>query len=205
MAKGIFNRPNSVRRLGRYWKNRGDLPDAHWLANEIQNESDRTAIILFATLLDDTLITRLSAIFGAKLDSNEFDHIFRYEGPLGSFSSRIEISSLFKILDDITCEQLHCIREMRNACAHTKRPISFETPELLSVSKRLFSPRGFIKPIDDTRLEIRKAFEVEMLALVHIIIHGYKDDKRISFLIEFGKSYPGLRPALDVPVPSRDK
>jgi hypothetical protein len=89
MAKG---KPNSVRRLGRYWKNRVDWPDAHWLANEIQNESDRTAIILFATLLDDTLITRLSAIFGAKLHSDEFDHIFRYEGPLGRFSSRISLA-----------------------------------------------------------------------------------------------------------------
>jgi hypothetical protein len=199
MAKGIFNTPNSVKALRRYWKNRAEFPDPQQLAEEIFSTSDRASVILSATLLDDALATRLAAIFGVRIDSAEFDHIFRFEGPLGSFASRIEISSLFRVLDDTTCRQLHVIREMRNACAHTKRPISFETPALLNVVKQLFYPRGFLKPRDDTKAEITKAFHFEVLALVNIIIHGHKGEKKLAFLEDYAKSFP------DVFFPSPDR
>jgi hypothetical protein len=192
MAKGIFKPPNSVRSLRRYWKNRAEWPDPKALVDEISKESDRASIILLATMLDDCIIVRLANGFGVKVDSEEFDHIFRYEGPLGSFSSRTEIASLFKIIDEATFQQLHCMREMRNACAHTKRPISFNTPEIISVARRVFAPRGFTKPIDDTAAAIRIAFGYEMIALMNIILRGYKHHQRIEYFKEYAKSVGGI-------------
>ena len=139
---------------------------------ELAGESDRSSIILFATLLDDALIYRLSKSLVIEPNENQFDYIFRFEGPLGSFSARTEIAYLFDVIDDITHDQLNDIREMRSACAHSKQSMTFANKELAAVAKRLFSPRGFTPLGDGTPKDIRDSFILEGVVIFNILVEG---------------------------------
>jgi hypothetical protein len=175
VAISILNTPNSIKRLRAYWKQK-TLPDPVDLYNDLNGESDRAAIILMSALLDDILQYYLSKNFVVKLDDIELDHFFRYEGPLGSFSSRIEIAYLFGRIDDVTMHQLNCIREMRNACAHTRHPITFELVELQNVTKRIFHPRGVVvlkKSDPDT---IKQGFIMEAMVIMLVIMAGSRSE-----------------------------
>jgi hypothetical protein len=170
----MFNTPNAVKTLRRHWK-RKDLPNPALLAKELHAESDRAAVVLSSAILDDALTYRLINAFSVKPTDDEIDYIFRFEGPLGSFSSKIEIAYLFGCIDDNTRSQLNDIREMRNACAHTKQIISFELPELANVAKRLFHPRGLVVSKLDTREQIRRAFIIEVLAILSVLVEGSRE------------------------------
>src|SRR6266446_9705469 len=161
MALGRASTPNSIRTLRRYWKDKTALIDVPLFSGELTGTSDRARIILTAASLDDVLIFRIMGSFAFTPDENEFDHIFRFEGPLGSFSSRIEIAHLFGLIDDMTRDQLDTIREMRNACAHTRRNITFEVPELGNVARRLYYPRGVIRLANDSVEELRHCLPFE--------------------------------------------
>jgi hypothetical protein len=116
------------------------------MARELNGESDRASIILMASVLDDGLIYLLTSKLGYAVDENDLEHIFRFEGPLGTFSSRIEIAILFGFIDNDMFEQLRTVREMRNACAHAQKPMKFSDPALANVGRRMFRPVGLYDP-----------------------------------------------------------
>src|ERR1700733_14248269 len=117
--------PGSVKTLRAFYKDKNVVLDANALIQEFNAESDRTTIILMGALVDDALKQVISLKIPCEPDETEKKHIFRFEGPLGSFSSRIEIATLFGIIDEKTYLQLETIRELRNACAHSKRLLRF--------------------------------------------------------------------------------
>jgi hypothetical protein len=167
--------PNSVRSLRAYWRDRMVPPDIAAIAAELRGESDRASVILMAALLDDALVFMISGKFLDLPNKNEAEYIFRPDGPLGSFSARAEISYLFGFIDEQAYGQLDDIREMRNACAHTKQPMSFSVAALANVAKRLCYPRGIWPLEDDTPHGIREAFIREAVIFHQIIIDGSRE------------------------------
>jgi hypothetical protein len=174
MTSGMSETPASVKTLRRYWKYKLGLPDPVKLADELSNESDRAAVIISATILDDTLTRLLAKRFTFTPDEKQFDYIFRYEGPLGAFSHRIEVAHLFGFIDDITRGQLDDIREMRNACAHSSQPMNFGTKELANVARRFFKANLLPLPTD-TQDHIRLAFQTEFIILFTILSQGSRE------------------------------
>ena len=172
MASGLFDTPSSVKTLRRYWKGKNQFPDPEPLAIQLANETDRSFVILTATILDDALLNLISRNLSIKPTSTQLDYIFRYDGPFGSFSSRIEAAFLFGLIDEITRSQLSDLREMRNACAHSTQPMSFDTKELVAVAKRVFKS-NFIPPsrIDSPR-GVRHALMTEFLVLLQTMMYG---------------------------------
>ncbi len=165
--------PASIKTLRRSYKDRLKLPDQYNLQGELAGESERASIILLATLLDDALITRLSQCLCFRPEESEFEHVFRFEGPLETFSARMEIACLFGFIDDATYQQLNIIREMRNACAHSKHAMVFSDPVLANVTKRLFQPLGFLpQPPRDDPKELKGGFIVEGIFIFHTLISG---------------------------------
>jgi hypothetical protein len=92
---------------------------------EIFGESDRASVILLVTLIDDTLVYLLLGEM-RRLRRADYKNLFEGRGPLATFSTRIDICHALKLVDDQTRDALHIMREMRNACAHSRRKISFE-------------------------------------------------------------------------------
>jgi hypothetical protein len=164
----------SIKTLRRYYKDRSSL-DMDALNAELDGESDRACIILMASILDDTLKYRLSKCLNFSPTDDEYDYVFRPNGPLGTFSGRMEIGCLFGFIDDSTYQELDIIRELRNACAHSKRKMVFADPQVENVTRRLFRPLGFI-PDPPKGQPLRPFFLGEGVFLFNVLYHGSRDE-----------------------------
>jgi hypothetical protein len=63
---------------------------------------------------------------------------------MATLSAKMELACLFGFIEDKTYQQLDIIREMRNACAHSKRPVDFSNKEVVNVVRKLFGPLGIV-------------------------------------------------------------
>ncbi len=144
------------------------------LIENYNNESDRGAIILAATNIEDVLemkITeKLPTLAG---DEAARKKIFEHDGLISSFSKRIEIAYAMGIIDKAYRKKIDLIREMRNACAHARFPLSMEKQVLQDASKALLAATW-----DDLKdhkpLTLRNAFLVECTFIGHYILTGEK-------------------------------
>lgn len=169
MATGraaIFRpKPNSIKKLRAFYKDKLVSIDVEALASELAGESDRAVIILLGTLIDDTLMNQMSKRLSFSPSESEVDHIFRFEGPLGTFSARTEIARLFGIINDDLYQQIDTIRELRNACAHSKYVLRFSNPVLSNVVLRIFKPVGVLEAPKNAN-EMKRPFILEALAIM---------------------------------------
>jgi DNA-binding MltR family transcriptional regulator len=171
--------PGSIKTLRQSYKDRTKAIEELRYQKELTGESDRSAIILMASTLEDGLVFPLMDAITRNLkyslSSNDFDRVFRFEGPLGTFSSRLEIACLFGVIEDATYEQLTLVRELRNVCAHSKQAIDFGDATLKNVARRLFQPLGkFPQPPDDPK-EIRNSFMLECMLLFLTLLEGSRE------------------------------
>lgn len=137
------NDPKAVKLLRSYYKS-SDVFDADGLIKNIDKESDRSAVVILAAHLEDVL---LHVIFTQCRNANtpeSLEHLARHDGPLGSFSARIDMAHILGLYQTGMRAKLHLIRELRNACAHARKPISFDTPEVQAVVRRLLPSLPFI-------------------------------------------------------------
>jgi hypothetical protein len=167
--------PSAVKSLRAYWKNKTTPRSPQSIITELQGESDRAIIILAAAVLDDMLSHILAREMIFVPTDDQMEYIFRPDGPLGTFSSKIELAYLFGFIEDETRSELNDIRELRNACAHSHREISLDNPELANVAKRLFRPDGLIKPQGDSRKELRESFLQEFVILIRVLGAGSRE------------------------------
>jgi hypothetical protein len=61
------------------------------------------------------------------LNSDELSRFFHFEGPGGTFSSRIKLAQGLGLVNRATGKHLDMIREMRNVAAHSNAPLTFDT------------------------------------------------------------------------------
>jgi hypothetical protein len=158
--------PASIKSLRRFYK-KSDVLDAAKIFSELYGESDRSAVILMAAILDHSLISLLEKHLCFKPNESDSDYIFRFEGPLGTFSARMEVACLLGFIDDDTYQQLDIVRELRNACAHSMHPTVFSDPVVANVVKRLFRPLGFFSdsPSDHPK-GLKKGFILEGMFII---------------------------------------
>ncbi|MEZ9231361.1 hypothetical protein AB4259_09790 [Vibrio amylolyticus] len=81
----------------------------------IFEESDRASVIVGSSYIDDTLLEILKAKL-PNLNSDCFD----FNGPLGTFSSRIIMAYGLGVYSVEIKSQIDILRRIRNSCAHDK-------------------------------------------------------------------------------------
>lgn len=141
------------------------------LVKALESESDRVVVIVVGSVLEDRLAEAIKTKLKGLTDETEKRlRLFDYSGPLGSFSLKINMALALDIIDTVLLEELHIIREMRNACAHSIHPIDFKTRELANVCKRLFTEdKGFITINTYDHDVLRSAFLIEGAGLLQAI------------------------------------
>jgi len=168
--------PAGVKALRKSYKDHR-MPDLFQLKIDLFRETDRSSIILMASILDNALATRIAGSVCFSPNNSEFDYIFRFEGPMGTFSSRMEIACIFGVIEDATYAQLNIIREMRNARAHSRHVLTFADPILSAVAKRLALSDG-VTPFLESEMDrpefIKLAFILEGLFVLKSIFDGRK-------------------------------
>ncbi|MHB1758464.1 MAG: DUF4145 domain-containing protein [Leptospirillum sp.] len=109
--------------------------DKAW--EEINKGNDRSAAIIGAAFVEDSLQCALeSRMIG--LNSQVFNEIFNnVNGPLCSFSSKILLGFALGLYREVLKKDLNVIRNIRNAFAHSMKPITFDIPEVENELKNL--------------------------------------------------------------------
>jgi hypothetical protein len=103
-------------------------------------ESDRGAIILVATTIEDVLeIQIIEKLPVLKNDETARKKMFEHDGLISSFSKKIEMAYAMGIIDSDYRKKIDLVREIRNACAHSRFPLSLEKNELLDACKALMA------------------------------------------------------------------
>lgn len=85
-------------------------------AREFKRESDRAAVILGASKLDQLLGMIIEKYLLPC--TSPTDQLFSNNGPLGVFSSKIDFSYRLGLIDSQFCKSIHLVRRIRNSFAH---------------------------------------------------------------------------------------
>jgi hypothetical protein len=101
-------------------------------------KNDRGAAILLATNVENALQGALTRMFRTRSNIRK---LFGVNSPLGAFSNKIEVGYALGILGQQTKANLDIIRTVRNAFAHAKIPITFETDQVKNACSHLVIPK----------------------------------------------------------------
>ena len=92
------------------------------IINEFKKESDRATVILSAAKIDAQLYLLISKALKPSASSN--DELLDGDSPIGTLSSRINLSYRLGLIDSQYAKSLHLIRKIRNAYAHEFKSMS---------------------------------------------------------------------------------
>src|SRR4051812_2613930 len=87
----------------------------------ITEETDRGAVLMAAAFLDEKLKELIQRRMVA--DKKVSRRAFEFNGPLGTFSSRIDFAYLIGLIPKNAQKDLHTIRAIRNQFAHQAAPL----------------------------------------------------------------------------------
>jgi hypothetical protein len=182
----MVNQPAYISNLKAYSRTRyGSGTEAAHTVDDLSNESDRGAVILATTAIEDilehTIITRLP---GLSADEAARKRMFENDGVLSSFSKKTEMAYAMGIIDGECRKKIDIVREIRNACAHSRKPLSFDKEVLASPCRIVIG--DMIKELkDQTPATIRLAFIVECSFISLTIGTGKKFDTYEARFAEF--------------------
>lgn len=104
------------------------LEQEDWLVGflrEFSKEGDRASAIVAGAMLDDALARSIAArLVPAPNKDRDF-----LNGPLATFSSRIDTAYQLGLVSEFLHRDLHLIRKIRNDAAHAHRDFSFDEPK----------------------------------------------------------------------------
>ncbi|RUV04327.1 hypothetical protein EOB36_03490 [Mesorhizobium sp. M6A.T.Cr.TU.017.01.1.1] len=186
----MVSQPAYLTNLKKYAKLRfrGDEDeDARIAVRDLDNESDRGAIILAATNVEDMLELKiLERLPTLQADEPARKFVFEQDGPISTFSRKILMAYAMGIVDKPYRKLIDLVREIRNACAHSRQPISLQVPELQDACKVVISD---IWPDikDHNPKTIRMAFVMKCTFIQHYILHGEKLEGRDAHLAHWEK------------------
>jgi len=113
------------------------------LRKEFASETDRAAVIVAASMLDELLRTALIAKLVPV--SSSTDELFDgANAPLGTLSSRIEASYRLGMISVKFARDLHLIRRIRNDFAHNIHGCSFDDTRVRSRVTELDNSNGIL-------------------------------------------------------------
>lgn len=103
------------------------------LLMELGKETDRSAAIICATVVDVALTQGLVRF----LHSNKkiTDKLFEPSNALGSFSAKIDLGRLVGLYGDEAHRDLHTMRNIRNAFAHSLEIHDFKSQQIRDLAK----------------------------------------------------------------------
>ena len=123
-------------------EHKGQRTPAHqwtvkFLYDEFEDESDRAAVILVASLMDEALLSLLNTYFVPIAQSQDplFDNA---TAPLSTFSAKIDTAHRVGLLSVNLCRDIHLVRKIRNSFAHDIHGCSFSNGSVRSRIDELY-------------------------------------------------------------------
>lgn len=146
----------------------------------LNQESERGKILLLAGKIDELLCQLLQTFFKPHRGKKSDDKLFMPMGPLGSFSSRIEMAYRVGLISKTSADCLDILRDIRNKGAHKIEPFSYENgkysesfknfKKLTCTISEMDTFARLVKRIDATQGSTSKEAIFLLLALVHMLM-----------------------------------
>lgn len=175
--------PAYLRNLKSYTRSRyGNDEEVAASVADLSAESDRGALMIAATQVEDMLEHMIVHNMPAARESETLrKSIFEGDGPIATFSAKITIAYALGIIDAPYRRLIDLVREIRNACAHSRKPISFLTPELVAICEQLIAD---ILPdmTDHSEAAMREAVIGKCSFISHYIVTGEKHEGAAAML-----------------------
>jgi hypothetical protein len=174
--------PNSdtLRRLSRTFPAR---PEIDKIMNDLRDKDDLHIAIIALSILEATL-EQLIATRLLKGDKEFLNRLFLNRGPLSDFNSKILIAEAFGIVTGPLANELHVMRGIRNAFAHSKIPLSFdhelvkrEVDGLKLIEAMRNAKIKFTKGNDDTAELDRKSWFLLATRITLIMLDTIAEEK----------------------------
>ncbi|RIV68404.1 hypothetical protein [Flagellimonas aequoris] len=119
-------------------KEKAKTSDNQWdfLLEQFQKESDRAAVILVVSIIDENLQTLLKTYLVPTPSSSDslFDSA---TSPLSNFSSKIDMAFRIGLISGKFARDLHIVRKIRNSFAHDIYGCNFENGSVISRIREL--------------------------------------------------------------------
>jgi DNA-binding MltR family transcriptional regulator len=173
-------------------KNKSEKSDQwQWdfLKEQFGQESDRAAVILSASILDESLGTLLKSYLVPNPSSQDslFDNA---TSPLSNFSSKIDMAYRIGLVSGKMARDIHIVRKIRNSFAHDVYGCSFSNGSVKSRIKELenSASKEFIDDFEEIRRKRsdnlydgeRGLFLILVGAMIWIISELIKEIKEIE-------------------------
>ncbi|MBF0103145.1 MAG: hypothetical protein HQK77_19775 [Desulfobacterales bacterium] len=104
------------------------------------SESDRGAVLLGVSLIDEHLTMLFEKILPESVSGKRQKEIFNFTGPFGSLASKLDIALVCRLLPIEIVTAIHKIRKIRNAVAH--QTISLNLKEYQAQLYEIFTLMG---------------------------------------------------------------
>lgn len=103
---------------------------------EVYSGPDRAAAVVLGSFVE----RGMADLLASKMNPSHIGKIFDFSGPLGTFSAKIDLAYAFNLIGPTSYHDLNLIRLLRNAFAHTRIAVNFQTSEVVEVCKNLKLP-----------------------------------------------------------------
>lgn len=163
---------------------------------QTSNDADDRGMCLLVTAHLENELDRAIDHWVASDDKTLRDELYGGDGPLGTFARKTAFAAAVRIVGPISRANLRGIRCIRNAFAHAKQPIDFDTPEVTAVCADLVPINIYDPPRDIqsiVELSPRKQFE-RVVGQTMILLSAFNGFD-IKMTDENGKPDPTLKSA----------
>jgi hypothetical protein len=146
-------------------------------------ESDRAAIIVCASLLEEALTEAISAKL-RKMSNTEREDLglFEQKGLISGFGQKLDMAYAMEVIDLPMWRLLDHLRYLRNCCAHAFRPMKLDSvPIFKTACETVFRDewRAIIpETFAQTPASLKEAIVTECMALTVAIKHGRERAKQ---------------------------
>ena len=139
-----------------------------------QDESDRGAILMAATTLEDMLEYKILQRLPALLEDEPARKLmFDQDGPVASFSRKIHMAYAMGIIDKPYRKLIDLAREIRNCAAHSRQPVTSQVPVIRAAIEVLVKDSLEALRTDEPRA-LTGAFVIKCAMLSHYVETGEK-------------------------------
>ncbi|MDR5759752.1 MltR family transcriptional regulator [Caballeronia sp. LZ035] len=151
--------------------------DVFAFRTSLTNESDRGAALMAAAFIDDRLMLLLkSRIVDDKKVSRR---AFEFNGPLGTFSARIDFCYLLGLIPKNARRDLHLIRSIRNKFAHQAGAMDFDDDSVRQLCESL-AFHG-VKPAASAGSKFRRS----VMGILTLVVQAMDETTHIEAKLDY--------------------
>jgi DNA-binding MltR family transcriptional regulator len=163
------------------------MEDVYEFRSSLDLETDRGCALLAVAYLEEELKVLLKKCLIERPDVDK--NIFSYNGPLGTFSSKIEMAFFLGKISGEVKNELHLLRKIRNEFGHSPKPIDFSSQV---IKDRCNALKGSWK---DSKYNPRGHFTASacsILAIFHAELYSTAQPYEQKFEFPYGENREGI-------------